>query len=112
MVLAKVAVQLSVRGDGAADRGRQQPPGLVTRQAAHHAEDYLAGRELLEANALGDYLCRWRKDARDLHEVELLDACVAQRQLEARELLLMYAYAFSEKDPFRNEHFNLPPDLQ
>src|SRR3972149_10057407 len=108
MVLAKVALQLSVGRDGAADRGRQKPPGLVASQAAHYAEHYLTGRKLFEAHALCDYLRGWREDARDLPKVELLGTFVTQRQLQARELLLMHADAFSEKDPFRNEHLIYP----
>src|SRR3989304_9024990 len=100
MVLAQISVELPVHGDGAADRGREEPSGLVAGEPAHDAEYYLAGGELLKPDGLGDYLCRGREYAGDLHKVELLNAGVTEGKLEWGEGFFVVGHAPCQKASF------------
>jgi hypothetical protein len=97
VVLAQVSVGIRVRGDGATDRGRYKPVRLVAAAARHDGVGYHAGIDFLQALVLRHDFAFGRKYARHVDEVTLLDAGIAEGELEAPELRLVRADAFSEE---------------
>src|SRR5580692_1932872 len=75
---------------------------FVGRVIAHHGENDLPRRQILQAFLLAEQFAVWREDRFDAHEVELSDSCGAQGQLERSQLLAMPPHALGQKCPLRD----------
>ena len=74
---------------------------LKISKTMHRELVWLARLEELYPLLLRDELRPRREDGRDPDQVEVRHACVAERRLEARELLLVLADALREEDALR-----------
>src|ERR1700722_7329453 len=103
VVLGEIAVALFVRRSSQADGGGDEAVGLVRVLPCHDAVDDLPRLDGLLALLPADLLAVRRKDRADRHEVGLLDASVAQGEVERGEAILVDAGAVSEENGLRHE---------
>lgn len=89
VVLGEVAVAVPVVRDGEPNRGGDQPVWLVRLIPGHDAVYDLTRGEAPETLVLRDDLAVGGEYARHIHEVELLYAGVAERELEGSQSLCM-----------------------
>ena len=75
---------------------------LVGRVIAHHRENDLPRRQILQAFLLAEQFAVGRENRFDADEIELGDSGGPQRELERSELLAMPPHAFGQKYPLRN----------
>src|SRR5271167_2858700 len=108
-MLGEVAVCVSILGNGEAHGRSDQPVWFIRCDPAHHEEEYLSWIQFLHALLLRHHLAVGREYTGHGDEVARLDARVAQRQLEAREPLLVLTNSLRKKDLFWDEcrHFLL-----
>ena len=75
-----------------------EPVWFVRGNPRDHGKGNLPWLQQLLALLARDDLAARRQDARDSHEVALLDARVAQRQLETTQLVLVGPDTFGQKN--------------
>ena len=104
VVLGEVAVALAVGRAREADGRRDEAVRLVRVLPGHDAVDDLPRHDELLAFLAAHLLAVRREDRAHRDEVRLLDAGVAERELERREAVLVNADAVREEDRLRHEH--------
>ena len=110
MMFADISVSAFIRGYGATDGGRQEPPRFIAATAAHDAEGDSTGTDSFDPLGLCNDPATRRQNARYLNQVALFNTGIAEREFERVELFAVPAHSLGQKKPFGNViHRGLPP---